>query len=58
MPYAEGVCTLWAGRREEPSFYEAPFADIAPEGPEILFGEDELDRLFDAVETIRQNAEG
>jgi type I restriction enzyme R subunit len=38
-------------------FYEAPFADLAPEGPEILFDEDELERLFGAVETIRQNAE-
>lgn len=39
-------------------FYEAPFADLAPDGPEILFGEHDLGRLFNAVEMIRQNAEG
>jgi len=37
-------------------FYEAPFVDLAPEGPELLFGNDDLDRLFDTVQQIERRA--
>ncbi|MBS1838924.1 MAG: restriction endonuclease subunit R, partial [Actinobacteria bacterium] len=37
-------------------FYEAPFVDLAPEGPELLFGNDDLDRLFDTVKQIERRA--
>lgn len=37
---------------------EAPFADVAPQGPEVIFEREDLDRLFEAVEQVTQRAEG
>jgi type I restriction enzyme, R subunit len=37
-------------------FYEAPFVDLAPEGPELLFGTEDLDRIFDTVGEIQRRA--
>ena len=37
-------------------FYEAPYVDLAPEGPEVLFGADDLDRIFDTVEGIERRS--
>jgi len=37
-------------------FFEAPFVDLAPEGPEVLFGAEDLDRIFDTVEGIERRA--
>ena len=39
-------------------FYEAPFADVAPQGPEMIFQGEDLERLFEAVEQVTQRAEG
>jgi type I restriction enzyme R subunit len=38
-------------------FYESPFTDVSPTGPDALFESTDVDRLLDAVHTIRQNAE-
>lgn len=38
-------------------FYESPFTDISPTGPDDLFRSDEVDRLLDVVAKIRHNAE-
>lgn len=37
-------------------FYEAPYVDLAPEGPELLFGTEDLDRIFDAVQDIERRS--
>ncbi|HSH61744.1 MAG TPA: DEAD/DEAH box helicase family protein [Acidimicrobiales bacterium] len=38
-------------------FYESPFTDISPTGPDALFESTEVDRLLEAVHAIRHNAE-
>lgn len=38
-------------------FYESPFTDISPTGPDALFESTDLDRLLEAVHAIRHNAE-
>jgi len=37
-------------------FYEAPYVDLAPEGPELLFGTEDLDRIFDTVDDIERRS--
>jgi len=37
-------------------FYEAPYVDLAPEGPELLFGSEDLDRIFDTVGEIERRS--
>jgi type I restriction enzyme, R subunit len=36
--------------------YEAPFTDVAPTGPEKLFDEDKISRLFERIEAINDSA--
>lgn len=38
------------------SLYEAPFTDIAAQGPDELFTNDEVDTLIDRLEDVRHNA--
>ena len=37
-------------------FYESPFTDISPQGPDALFEAGDVDRLFDLVEDVRLRA--
>jgi type I restriction enzyme R subunit len=39
-------------------FYESPYVDITPEGPEALFPPEVLDRLFEAVAKANETAQG
>jgi type I restriction enzyme, R subunit len=42
----------------EPSrFYESPFTDLSPQGPESLFTEPEIDRLVQVLADVRHNAD-
>jgi type I restriction enzyme R subunit len=36
--------------------YEPPFTDIAPTGPEHLFGEEKATRLFTRIKAINDSA--
>lgn len=36
--------------------YEPPFTDVAPTGPEKLFGEEPVVRLFSKIQTINDSA--
>jgi len=36
--------------------YEPPFTDIAPTGPDELFGEERVTRLFSKIEAINASA--
>ena len=36
--------------------YEAPFTDLAPTGPEKLFNEEKVARLFTKIQTINDSA--
>jgi type I restriction enzyme, R subunit len=38
-------------------FYESPFTDVAPRGPEDLFPEADIEELVELIETARRNAE-
>lgn len=38
-------------------FYESPFTDLSPTGPDALFESDEVDRMLQVVTDIRHNAE-
>jgi type I restriction enzyme R subunit len=38
-------------------FYESPFTDISPQGPEALFTEAEVDHLLQVLADVRHNAE-
>ena len=40
------------------ALYESPFTDVAPEGPEAIFTPEDVDRLFDVLETVRATAIG
>ena len=41
----------------EPSrFYESPFTDLSPQGPESLFTEPEIGRLVQVLADVRHNA--
>ncbi|MCH7584540.1 MAG: hypothetical protein IH941_05205 [Acidobacteria bacterium] len=35
---------------EKRRIYESPFISVAPEGPEVLFGSADLDRMFEAID--------
>ena len=45
------------GSIEPRRFYESPYTDVAPEGPDGLFEPADVDRLIDVVHEIRQRAE-
>lgn len=36
--------------------YEAPFTDVAPTGPDHLFGEERVTQLFSKIEAINASA--
>lgn len=38
-------------------FYQSPFTDVSPTGPDALFDSDDVDRLLGVVHAIRHNAE-
>ena len=38
-------------------FYESPFTDLSPTGPDALFESDDVDRMLQVVTDIRHNAE-
>jgi type I restriction enzyme R subunit len=38
-------------------FYESPFTDISPHGPDALFEADDVDRLITAVDEVRRRVE-
>jgi type I restriction enzyme R subunit len=38
-------------------FYESPFTDVSPTGPDAIFESDEIDHLLDVVADVRRNAE-
>lgn len=38
-------------------FYESPFTDVSPTGPDALFDSDDVGRLLGVVHAIRHNAE-
>jgi type I restriction enzyme R subunit len=38
-------------------FYESPFTDISPQGPETLFEPSDVDRLLEVVAEVRRRAE-
>jgi len=38
-------------------FYESPFTDVTPHGPDDLFEPDEIGRLIGALRDIRRRAE-
>ena len=38
-------------------FYESPFTDVSPHGPDALFESDDVDRLVAAVTEVRRRAE-
>lgn len=42
---------------EPQRFYESPYTDLSPQGPDALFEPDELDRLFEVVADVRRRAE-
>ena len=46
------------GAVEQGRVYESPFTTVAPEGPEKLFDADELDRIFEVIESITVSATG
>ncbi|HEX3827819.1 MAG TPA: type I restriction-modification enzyme R subunit C-terminal domain-containing protein [Sporichthyaceae bacterium] len=45
------------GLIETRRFYESPFTDISPTGPDELFGAEQVDRLLAITEDIRRNAQ-
>lgn len=45
------------GTIEARRFYESPYTDVAPEGPDGLFEEADVDRLIAVVHDVRQRAE-
>lgn len=36
-------------------FYESPFTDLSPQGPESLFTEPDIDAMIDVLETLRRH---
>ena len=44
------------GLAETKNFYDPPFTDIAPEGPQGLFTNAELDRLKQVLDGVRNSA--
>mgnify|MGYP003791027007 CR=1 FL=1 len=46
-----------SGTIEARRFYESPYTDVAPEGPDGLFEPAEVDRLIAVVHDLRDRAE-
>lgn len=45
------------GLIEPRRFYESPFTDVSPQGPEALFESSDVDRLLGVVDEVRRRAE-
>ncbi len=41
---------------EATRLYESPFTDLAPQGPDALFGAAEMDELLRALQEVRETA--
>jgi hypothetical protein len=39
-------------------FYEALTAEVAPDGPAMIFRDEDLEGLFEAMQQVAQRAEG
>ena len=48
--------SVGAGIRLRFRFYESPFTDITPQGPQQLFSADQIDELTQVLDKVRQNA--
>jgi type I restriction enzyme R subunit len=46
-----------SGVIEPRRFYESPFTDVSPEGPDALFESSDVDRLLEVVADVRRRAE-
>ena len=44
------------GALEARRLYEPPYKGVAPQGPEDLFTETELDRMFEAIKRLTESA--
>lgn len=45
------------GLIEPRGFYESPFTDLSPQGPDALFESGDVDRLLEVVAEVRRRAE-
>ena len=45
------------GTIEPRRFYESPFTDVSPQGPDALFESSDVDRLLEVVGEVRRRAE-
>ncbi len=45
------------GLIEPHRFYESPFTDVSPQGPDALFESSDVDRLLGVVDEVRRRAE-
>lgn len=36
--------------------YESPYDSIAPQGPEAIFAEEDLDKIFSTISRLRRSA--
>lgn len=46
-----------SGVIEPRRFYESPFTDVSPEGPDALFESADVDRLLEVLADVRRRAE-
>jgi type I restriction enzyme R subunit len=44
------------GMMDPTLLYESPFIDVAPTGPENLFGEEKVTRLWQKIEALNDSA--
>ena len=44
------------GAMEDSRLYQAPFTDVVPTGPETIFDENKIDKLFNKIKEIRNKA--
>ena len=44
------------GVMEASRLYESPFTDHAPQGPDFVFADEDLDIIFDTLNEVRSHA--
>ncbi len=44
------------GLLDPAQLYESPFTDVTPQGPEALFGGEQVNRLIQILASVRQTA--
>ena len=44
------------GAMQDSRLYQAPFTDVVPTGPETIFDESKVDKLFNKINEIRSRA--